>query len=190
MAQQKAAIPTITRFLCLFEKLRSQGPKRCSILNGLLSPKVRHTISQTSLAMGQSKNKCWIDSGIPQKQQLGHPFHFLFARLSLVNTTPFLRNHRKILIFNGNLAFQAPHSTGVPDVKTKLTYNSLTENFLLAVHTHSTGVPDVKTKLTYNSLTENFLLAVHTKGHSHLECDKPLVRDKAGKLPYDIKLRV
>jgi hypothetical protein len=113
--------------------------------------------------MGQSKNKCWIDSGIPQKQQLGHPFHFLFVRLSLVNTTPFLRNHRKILIFNGNLAFQAPHST---------------------------GVPDVKTKLTYNSLTENFLLAVHTKGHSHLECDKPLVRDKAGKLPYDIKLRV
>jgi hypothetical protein len=63
------------------------------------------------------------------------PFHFLFARLSLVNTTPFLRYQRKILIFNGNLALQAPHSTGVPNVKTKLSYKSLTENFLLAVQT-------------------------------------------------------
>jgi hypothetical protein len=27
-------------------------------------------------------------------------------------------------------------------------------------------------------------------GHSHLECDKPLIRNEDGKLPYDVKLRV
>jgi hypothetical protein len=27
-------------------------------------------------------------------------------------------------------------------------------------------------------------------GHSHLECDKPLIRNAEGKLPYDVKLRV
>jgi hypothetical protein len=27
-------------------------------------------------------------------------------------------------------------------------------------------------------------------GHSHLECDKPLVRNEDGRLPYDAKLRV
>jgi hypothetical protein len=79
------------------------------------------------------KNRCRIDSDTSQKQHLVHPFHFLFTRLSLVNTTPFLRYHRKILIFNGILAFQAPHSTGVPDLRIKLSYKSLTENFLLAV---------------------------------------------------------
>jgi hypothetical protein len=133
MAQQKAATPTNTRFLCFFEKLQSQGPKRCSTLFGFLIPKVRLTIPHTSLAMGQSKNKCWIDSNTLQKQHLVHPFHFLFTRLSLVNTTPFLRYQRKILIFNGILAFQAQHSTGVPDLRTKLSYISLTENFLLVV---------------------------------------------------------
>jgi hypothetical protein len=133
MAQHKAATPIKTKFLCFFEKLRSQGPKRCSTQPGLLIPKVRLAIPHKSLANGQAKKRCWIDSDTLQKKHLVHPFHFLFTRLSLVNTTPFLRYQRKILIFNGILAFQAPHSTGVPDLRIKLSYKSLTENFLLAV---------------------------------------------------------
>jgi hypothetical protein len=62
-----------------------------------------------------------------------HPFHFLFAKLSLVNTTPFLRYQRKILIFKGILAFKAQQFTGNPDLKARLLYISLTENFLLTV---------------------------------------------------------
>jgi hypothetical protein len=66
---------------------------------------VKHMIPHISLAMGQSKNKCWIDSDTSHKQHLVHPFHCLFTNLSLVNTTPFLRYQRKILIFNGIFAF-------------------------------------------------------------------------------------
>jgi hypothetical protein len=36
MAQQKVVTPTKTRFLCFFEKLRSQGPKK--MLNTILLP--------------------------------------------------------------------------------------------------------------------------------------------------------
>jgi hypothetical protein len=35
-----------------------------------------------------------------------------------------------------------------------------------------------------------FCLSCGVMGHSHLECDKPLVRNSEGKLPYDVKLRV
>jgi hypothetical protein len=134
MAQQKAATPTKTRFLCFFEKLRSQGPKRFPTSLGNLTPKLKHNIPHISLAMGQSKNKCWIDSDTPQKQQLVHPFHCLFTKLSLVNTTPFLRYHKKILIFSGIFAFQAQQLAGAPVLRIKSLYRSLTENFLLAVH--------------------------------------------------------
>jgi hypothetical protein len=130
----KSRHPVSTRFLCFFEKLLSQGPKRCLTLIGFLIPKVKHTIPHVSLAMGQSKNKCWINSDTLQKQHLVHPFHCLFTKLSLVNTTPFLRYQRKILILNGIFAFQAQQSTGIPDLRTKSLYKSLTENFLLAVH--------------------------------------------------------
>ena len=34
------------------------------------------------------------------------PFHFLLAKLSFVRITPFLRYHKKILIFSGTLNFQ------------------------------------------------------------------------------------
>jgi hypothetical protein len=95
---------------------------------------VRLNISHTSLAMGQSKNKCWIDSDTSQKQHLVHPFHCLFTKLSLVNTTSILRYQRKILIFNEIFAFHAKQSVGVPDLRIISLYRSLTENFLLAVH--------------------------------------------------------
>jgi hypothetical protein len=87
------------------------------------------------LGHGAIKKQMLDRLGHTTEQHLVHPFHFLFATLSLVNTTPFLRYQRKILIFNGILAFQAPHSTGVPDLKTKSSYKSLTENFLQAVQT-------------------------------------------------------
>jgi hypothetical protein len=35
-----------------------------------------------------------------------------------------------------------------------------------------------------------FCLSCGVMGHSHLECDKPVVRKEDGKLPYDVKLRV
>jgi hypothetical protein len=53
--------------------------------------------------------------------------------LSLVNTTPFLRYQRKILIFKRILALHAQQLTGVPALKTMSLYIFLTENFLLAV---------------------------------------------------------
>lgn len=35
-----------------------------------------------------------------------------------------------------------------------------------------------------------YCLACGTMGHSELECDKPVMRNASGKLPYDIKLHV
>jgi hypothetical protein len=35
-----------------------------------------------------------------------------------------------------------------------------------------------------------FCLSCGIMGHSHLECDKPLIWNSEGKLPYDVKLRV
>jgi hypothetical protein len=40
-AQQKAATPINTWFLCLFEKLLSQGPKRLENIVGAVIPKVK-----------------------------------------------------------------------------------------------------------------------------------------------------
>jgi hypothetical protein len=123
-----------TRFLCFFEKLLSQGPRRCSTSTGFVIPNVKQTIPHISLAMGQSKNSCWIVSCYVQKQHLVHSFYCLFTKLSLLNTTPFLRYQRKILIFRGILTFHVQQLTGVPDFKTRSLYMFLTEKFLLAVH--------------------------------------------------------
>jgi hypothetical protein len=90
-AQHSAANPISTRFLCLFEKLRSQGPWRCPTSTSFVIPNVKQITPHISLAMGQSKNRCCIVSCSVQKQHLVDPFHCLFTKLSLVNTTPFLR---------------------------------------------------------------------------------------------------
>jgi hypothetical protein len=50
--QHSAANPISTRFLCLFEKLLSQGPRRCPTATGFAIPKVKQTIPHISLAMG------------------------------------------------------------------------------------------------------------------------------------------
>jgi hypothetical protein len=118
----------------LFEKLLSQGPKRCPMLTDFAIPKVQQIIPHNSLAMGQSKNRCWIVSCLVQKQHLVHPFHCLFNKLSLVNTTPFLRYQREILIFKGILAFHVQQLTGVPVLDTKSLYMLLTVKTLLAIH--------------------------------------------------------
>jgi hypothetical protein len=34
-----------------------------------------------------------------------------------------------------------------------------------------------------------YCLSCGIMGHSELECDKPVIRNSSGKLPYDIKLR-
>jgi hypothetical protein len=78
MAQQKAATPTKTRFLCFFEKLRNQGPKRFPTSLGNLTPKLKHNISHVSLAMGQSK-----------KQMLDRLRHTTEATLSTPLPLPF-----------------------------------------------------------------------------------------------------
>jgi hypothetical protein len=117
----------------LFRKTSKPRTKRYPTSTGFLTPKVKHTIPHTSLVMGQTKNRCRIDSYPAQKQHLIHPFHLLFTKLSLVNTTPFLRYQRKILIFKGILALRTQQFTGNPDLKARLLYISLTENFLLTV---------------------------------------------------------
>jgi hypothetical protein len=132
-AQQNVTILISTKFHGLLEKLLSQGPKRFSTSIGFVTPNVKQTIPHICLAMRQSKNRCWIVSASIQKQHLIHPFHCLFTKLSLVNTNPFLRYQRKILIFRGILAFHVQQLTGLPDFKTKSLYMFFTENFLLAV---------------------------------------------------------
>jgi hypothetical protein len=58
------------------------------------------------------------------------PRHCLLTKLSLVNTTPFLRYQRKILIFKGILAFHAQQLTGVPALKLcHCTYSSLKNSY-------------------------------------------------------------
>jgi hypothetical protein len=100
---------------------------------GLLIPKAKETQPHTSLAIGQSKKRCWIVSCSVQKRHLVHPFHRLLTKLSLVSTTPFLRNQRKILIFKGILAFHVQQFAHVPVLRIMSLYKYLTENFLLAV---------------------------------------------------------
>jgi hypothetical protein len=56
--QQKAATPTITKSLCLCEKLLSQGPKRLAVLAGFVIPKVTLITDHINLAIGQLKKKC------------------------------------------------------------------------------------------------------------------------------------
>jgi hypothetical protein len=99
----------------------------------LLIPNAKATHPHTSLAIGQSKTRCWIVSCGTQKQHFVHPFHLRFTKLSLVSTTPFLRNQRKILIFKGILDFQAQQLARAPILKIMSLYKFLTENVLLAI---------------------------------------------------------
>jgi hypothetical protein len=69
-------------------------------LGGLI-PNETNTARQRNMAQWQSKNKCRIVSGVLQKQQALLPFQILLAKLSFVTITPFFKNQRKILIFNG-----------------------------------------------------------------------------------------
>jgi hypothetical protein len=117
----------------LLRKTSKPRTKRCCTHVGLLIPKATATQPHTSLAIGQSKKRCWTVSCCAQKPHFVHPFHLRFTKLSLVSTTPLLRNHRKILIFNDNLAFQAQQLTRAPALKIKSLYKFLTENVLLAV---------------------------------------------------------
>jgi hypothetical protein len=47
-----------------------------------------------------------MDSSILQQQHFKLPFHLLFARLSLVRTTPLIKYQMKTLTFKGNFSFQ------------------------------------------------------------------------------------
>jgi hypothetical protein len=131
-AQHIAAKPIITRLLCLVEKLLNQGQKRCSTPS-VLTLNIKHTLPHVCWAIGQLKKRCWIISCSAQKQHFVHPFQCLLTKLSLVNTTPFLRYQRKILIFKRILAFHAQQLTGVPSLKTMSLYIFFTEKILLAV---------------------------------------------------------
>ena len=66
-------------------------------------------------------------SSLLQKQHFPSPFHFLLSKLSLVRITPFLRYHKKILIFIGSLNFQAIQSSCALCSFTRFVYIDLTE---------------------------------------------------------------
>jgi hypothetical protein len=57
-AQQNAATPINTWFLCLFEKLISQGPKRLVTVVGALIPKVKLIVIHIILSIGHSEKRC------------------------------------------------------------------------------------------------------------------------------------
>jgi hypothetical protein len=56
---------------------------------GLLNPNAKETHAHTSLAIGQSKKRCWTVYCCAQKQHLVHPFHLRFTKLSLVRVPHF-----------------------------------------------------------------------------------------------------
>jgi hypothetical protein len=56
--------------------------------------------------MGSKKNRCCMDSSMLQQQHFKLPFPLLFARLSLVRTTPLIKYQMKTLTFKGNFSFQ------------------------------------------------------------------------------------
>jgi hypothetical protein len=80
IAQHRAATPITTRFLCFFEKLLSQGPKRCCTLVNLLIPKATATQPHTSLAIGQSKRGVGLFLAAHKSHTLYTPS--IFASLS------------------------------------------------------------------------------------------------------------
>jgi len=94
------------------------------------------TAFQMNLAKWQSKNKCWMLSSALQKLHFVLPFHFLFARLSLVRVTPFFRYQRKILVLRGTFIFQVIQSEGVPSLCIKLVYMDFIVNCLWLVKFH------------------------------------------------------
>ena len=87
--------------------------------------KATSTTNQMNFAIWQSKNRCCIVSLELQKQHLALPFHFLLIKLSLVNVTPFFRNHKKILIFNGTFIFQDLQKDGVASLVMMFVYTFL-----------------------------------------------------------------
>ena len=128
-----AEAPTSTSFLSFAGYPLSQDPNQWgkhgppdSIGHGLM-PKVKYTARQTNFARWHSKNKCWMFSSLLQKQHFPSPFHFLLSKLSLVRITPFLRYHKKILIFIGSLNFQAIQSSCALCSFTRFVYIDLTE---------------------------------------------------------------
>jgi hypothetical protein len=114
-------VPLLTR--------KTSKPRTRKMLHSLrfLTPNVKHTLPHIIWAMGQSKKRCWIVSFFAQKQQFVHPFQCLLTKLTLLNTTPFLRYQMKILIFKGILAFHAQQLTGVPSLNTMSLYKFFTE---------------------------------------------------------------
>jgi hypothetical protein len=70
------------------------------------------------------RKRCWMDSGLWQKQQFLSSFQFLLMRLSLHEITPFFKYHMKLLILVGNLARQISWDTLTP-LLTKATYIDL-----------------------------------------------------------------
>jgi hypothetical protein len=73
---------------------------------GDLNPVLICSNHQMNDAYKQPKNKCFIVSGLLQKQHILLPFQCLLAKLSFVKVTPLLRYHIKKLIFKGSLSFQ------------------------------------------------------------------------------------
>jgi hypothetical protein len=87
-------------------------------------------------AYKQLKNRCFIVSGLLQKQHILLPYQCLLAKLSFVNVTPLLRHHIKILIFKGSLSFQRSLlCTPIPLLK-DARYKDLTVNISLVVKFH------------------------------------------------------
>jgi hypothetical protein len=80
IAQHRVVIPIKRRFLCSYEKLLSQGPNRCCTSMGLLIPNIKATHPHTSLAIRQSKKRCWTVSCWAQKQHFVHPFHLVLRK--------------------------------------------------------------------------------------------------------------
>jgi hypothetical protein len=107
MAQHMAATPTQITPLSLLCWLWSQVPNIWLIDHSWVKFVAKKIILQIALVKGQSMNKCWIVSFILQQIHFWLPFPFFLARLSLVKTTPFYRNQRKILILRGIFIFQS-----------------------------------------------------------------------------------
>jgi hypothetical protein len=81
------------------------------------------------------------------------PFHFLFARLSLVRVIPLHKYHRKILIFKGILRFQMKVLLGTTSQYIRALYIEFTVKipFLLALHLKTSFCSERLTDTTFDT---------------------------------------
>lgn len=128
IAHNKAHTPTRMCLAVSISTPRSHVPNNVLMLLGGAILKATCMDRHKTLAIGQSRKRCLIDSSWSQKLHLLDPVQLRLAKLSLVRITCLWTNHMNTLIRKGTFTFQICKDRGRETELIKSKYIDFTEN--------------------------------------------------------------